>query len=59
MRRRQTVKSAESITTRTGVRRIGAVVAIALAASAAGGATAQAGTDSWTPLAQPPQMVPW
>ena len=58
MRRRQTVKSAESITTRTGVRRIGAVVAIALAASAAGGATAQAGTDSWTPLAQPPQMVP-
>ena len=58
MRRRQPVKSAESITTRTGMRRIGAVVAIALAASAAGGATAQAGTDSWTPLAQPPQMVP-
>ena len=45
-------------TTRTGVRRIGAVVGIALAASAAGGATAQAGTDGWTPLAQPPQMVP-
>ena len=58
MRRRLTVKSAGSITTRTGVRRIGAVVAIALAGIASGGGAAQAGTDAWTPLAQPPQMVP-